>query len=65
MNEAESHERDADIAMFLYREDYYDKDTENQGVTELIIAKHRNGAIGTVNLMFQKQYTRFQNLLMQ
>ena len=51
--------------MFLYREDYYDKDTENQGVTELIIAKHRNGAIGTVNLMFQKQYTRFQNLLMQ
>ena len=57
MNEAESHERDADIAMFLYREDYYDKDTENQGVTELII--------GTVNLMFQKQYTRFQNLLMQ
>ena len=65
LRESGSLEQDADIVMFLYREDYYDKDTENQGVTELIIAKHRNGAIGTVNLMFQKQYTRFQNLLMQ
>ena len=65
LRESGSLEQDADIVMFLYREDYYDKDTENQGVTELILAKHRNGAIGTVNLMFQKQYTRFQNLLMQ
>ena len=62
LRESGSLEQDADIVMFLFREDYYNKDTENQNITEVIIAKHRNGPIGTVELFFQKEYTKFQNL---
>jgi replicative DNA helicase len=40
--------------MFLYREDYYDKDTENKNITEIIVAKHRNGPVDSVQLFFQK-----------
>lgn len=65
LRESGSLEQDADIVMFLYREDYYDKDTENKNITEVIIAKHRNGPVATVNLMFQKEYTKFRNLLTQ
>ena len=56
-------EQDADIVMFLYRDEYYNANTNDKGLTELIIAKHRNGAIGTVNLKFSKQFCLFENLI--
>ena len=59
LRECGSLEQDADIVAFLYREDYYNKETENQNITELIIAKHRNGPVDTVNLFFHKQFTKF------
>ena len=62
LRESGSLEQDADIVMFLYREDYYDQDTENKNITEVIIAKHRNGPVDTVSLVFQKEYTRFRDL---
>ena len=62
LRESGSIEQDADIVMFLYREDYYNQDTENANITELSIAKHRNGATDTVRLFFQKEYTRFRDL---
>jgi replicative DNA helicase len=55
-------EQDADIVMFLYREELYYEDTEKPGVAELIIAKHRNGETGTIELNYQSAYTRFVNL---
>ena len=58
LRESGSLEQDADIVAFLYREDYYNPETENKH-TELIIAKHRNGPVDTVNLFFHKQFTKF------
>lgn len=55
-------EQDADLITFLYRDDYYDKKTENKNIIEIIIAKHRNGSVGTVNLGFIKEYGKFINL---
>ena len=52
-------EQEADIVAFLYRDDYYNKETADPGVTELILAKHRNGRTGTIKLLFQPEYTRF------
>ncbi|MGH7661428.1 MAG: replicative DNA helicase [Vulcanimicrobiaceae bacterium] len=52
-------EQEADIVAFLYREDYYNKETADPGLTELILAKHRNGRTGTLKLLFQPEYTRF------
>jgi replicative DNA helicase len=52
-------EQDADLVMFIYREEYYEEDSEHQGEAELIIAKHRNGGLGTVPLVFQNEYPRF------
>lgn len=52
-------EQEADIVAFLYRDDYYNKETADPGVTELILAKHRNGRTGTLKLLFQPEYTRF------
>ncbi|MER2255636.1 MAG: DnaB-like helicase C-terminal domain-containing protein, partial [Priestia megaterium] len=60
--ESGSIEQDADIVAFLYREDYYEKDTENQNIIEIIIAKQRNGPVGTVQLAFVKEYNKFVNL---
>ena len=54
LRESGSLEQDADIVMFLYREDYYDKDTENKNITDIIVAKHRNGPVDTISLFFQK-----------
>ena len=54
-------EQDADVCMFIYREDYYIPDTEDKGIAEIIIAKLRNGPIGTVRLAWLPQYTRFGN----
>jgi replicative DNA helicase len=55
-------EQDADLIAFLYRDDYYDKESENKNITEVIIAKNRDGAVGTINLAFIKEYNKFVNL---
>lgn len=55
-------EQDADLIMMLYREEYYDPDTPDRGIAEVIITKHRNGPTGTVKLLFEPQFTRFRNL---
>lgn len=52
-------EQEADIVAFLYRDEYYNKETADPGVTEMILAKHRNGRTGTIKLLFQPEYTRF------
>ena len=65
LRESGSLEQDADIVMFLYREDYYDKDTENKNITDIIVANHRNGPVDTISLFFQKEYTKFRDLLVQ
>jgi len=62
LRESGALEQDADIVAFIYREDYYDKETENKNIVEFIIAKHRNGPVDTVKLFFQKEITRFYNL---
>ena len=55
-------EQDADVIMFLYRDDYYDPETEDRNVAEVIIAKQRNGPTGTIKLTWQPKYTRFVNM---
>jgi replicative DNA helicase len=55
-------EQDADKILFLYRDDYYDKESENKNIIEVIAAKVRNGALGTVSLAFVKEYNKFVNL---
>lgn len=65
LRESGSIEQDADVVMFLYRDDYYNKDTENPNVAEVIIAKQRNGPIGTVNLLWRPEYTKFANIAKQ
>ena len=62
IRESGSIEQDADIVAFLYRDDYYDKESENKNIIEIIIAKQRNGPVGTVQLAFIKEYNKFVNL---
>ena len=62
LRESGSLEQDADIVMFLYREDYYDPETANKNITEVIVAKHRNGPVDTVKMFFKKEFTRFNDL---
>lgn len=62
LRESGSLEQDADVIGFLYREDYYDKETEAQNIIEVIIAKQRNGPVGTVSLAFVKEYSKFVNI---
>jgi len=62
IRESGSIEQDADIVAFLYRDDYYDKESENKNIIEIIIAKQRNGPVGTVSLAFVKEFNKFVNL---
>jgi len=62
LRESGSIEQDADIVAFLYRDDYYDQNSEKKNIIEIIIAKQRNGPVGTVELVFLKNYNKFVNL---
>ncbi len=62
LRESGAIEQDADIVMFIYRDDYYNPETEKKNIAELIIAKHRGGSTGTVELVWLGQYTKFANL---
>ena len=62
LRESGAIEQDADVVMFIYRDDYYNHDSEEKGISEIIIAKQRNGPIGTVKLAWLPQYTKFANL---
>ena len=62
LRESGAIEQDADVVMFIYRDDYYHKDTDKKGIAEIIIAKQRNCPIGTIELVWMPQYTQFMNI---
>ncbi len=62
LRESGAIEQDADVVMFIYRDDYYNHDTDKKGIAEIIIAKQRNGPIGTVELVWLPDYTKFANM---
>jgi replicative DNA helicase len=61
LRESGNIEQDADLVMFIYREEYYEKESEREGEADILIAKHRNGPVGEVILTFQREYPRFMN----
>jgi replicative DNA helicase len=61
LRESGAIEQDADLVMFIYRDEYYDPDSEAEGLAELLLSKHRNGGLGKVTLTFQKDYPRFMS----
>ena len=62
LRESGAIEQDADLVMFIYRDDYYNEDSEKKGIAEIIVAKQRNGPIGTIELSWQPALTKFANL---
>lgn len=63
LRESGSLEQDADIVMFIYRDEYYNPESEKKGIAEVIVSKHRNGPVGSVELVFLKEYTKFVSIL--
>ena len=62
LRESGAIEQDADIVMFLYRDDYYNENSEKKNIAEIIISKHRSGSTGTVELLWLGNYTKFANI---
>ena len=62
LRESGAIEQDADIVMFIYRDDYYNPESEKKGIAEIILSKHRCGSIGTIELVWLANYTKFANL---
>jgi len=62
LRESGSIEQDADVVMFLYRDEYYDEDSSSKGISEVIIGKNRNGQVKTINLAWRGEYQRFGEL---
>jgi replicative DNA helicase len=62
LRESGSIEQDADLVLMIYRDEYYNPETTDRGITEVIVTKHRNGPVGTCKLLFEPQFTRFRNL---
>ena len=62
IRESEVIENRADLIAFIYRDEYYNPETDERGITEIIVTKQRNGPVGTIKLLFEPQYTRFRNL---
>lgn len=63
LRDSGSIEQDADIVLFVYRDEVYHPETESKGLAEIIVGKQRNGALGTVKLQFRGEYSRFDNLM--
>jgi replicative DNA helicase len=61
LRESGSLEQDADIVMFIYRPDEYEKGSDKQNITKIVVAKHRNGPVGEIDLIFRGELTRFEN----
>ncbi len=62
LRESGSIEQDADVVLFIYREDYYEEETERQNIADILVAKHRHGSTGNVSLYFRKELTQFRDL---
>jgi replicative DNA helicase len=62
LRESGSIEQDADVVMFIYRDDYYDPESEKKNIAEILVRKHRNGPIGSMELFFIPEQTKFQTL---
>ena len=62
LRESGSIEQDADVVLFIYREDYYVEDSDRQNIADVLIAKHRHGSTGNVSLYFRKELTQFRDL---